>query len=164
MYAINKKQKPVCMTLRRTHRHLTSLAGLLYLYLSKSLSRLRLFATPWTMQSVEFSRPQYWSGYPFPSPADLPNPGIKPTPPAQQADSLPAEPQGKPKNPGVGSLSLLQWIFKSNRGILHCRRILYQLSYQGSPLVGLSSFDKEVQRIFFSLQWIMLSFVLKKQG
>ena len=53
-----------------------------------------------------------------------------------QADSLPTEPQGKPKNTGVGSLSLLQQIFptqKSTRGLLHCRRILYQMSYQGSP-------------------------------
>ena len=44
----------------------------------------------------------------FPSPKDLPNPEIKPRSPALQADSLPAEPQGKPKNTGVGSLSLLQ--------------------------------------------------------
>ena len=52
-----------------------------------------------------------------------------------QVDSLPSEPEGKPKNTGVGSLSLLQWIFPTqlNRGLLHCRRILYQLSYQGSP-------------------------------
>ena len=53
-----------------------------------------------------------------------------------QADSLPAEPQGKPKNTGMGSLSLLQRIFRtqeSNRGLLRCRWILYQLSYQGSP-------------------------------
>ena len=52
------------------------------------------------------------------------------------ADSLPAEPQGKPKNTGVGSISLLQGIFptqESNQGLLHCRWILYQLSYQGSP-------------------------------
>ena len=48
---------------------------------------------------------------PFPSPGDLPNPGIEPRSPALQADYLPAEPQGKPKNPGVGSLSLLQYIF-----------------------------------------------------
>ena len=47
----------------------------------------------------------------FPSPGDLPNPGIKPRSPALQAGSLPAEPQGKPKNSGVGSLSLLQQIF-----------------------------------------------------
>ena len=53
-----------------------------------------------------------------------------------QADSLPAEPQEKPKNTGVGSLSLLQRIFptqESNRGLLHYRKFLYQLSYQGSP-------------------------------
>ena len=54
----------------------------------------------------------------------------------KQVDSLPAEPQGKPKNTGVGSLSLLQQIFLTqelNWGLLHCRRILYQLSYEGSP-------------------------------
>ena len=52
--------------------------------------------------------------------------------------SLPAEPQGKPKNSGVSSLSLLQGIFptqESNWGLLHCRWILYQLSYEGSPTV-----------------------------
>ena len=84
---------------------------------------------------MELSRPEYWSGYPFPSPGDLPNPGIKPRSPILQADSLPAEPQGKPKNTGVGSLSLLQWIFltqESNQGLLHCRQILCQLSHQGS--------------------------------
>ena len=51
-------------------------------------------------------------------------------------DSLPAELQGKPKNTRVGSLYLLQWIFltqESNRNLLHCRQILYPLSYQGSP-------------------------------
>ena len=56
--------------------------------------------------------------------------------PTLQADSIPAEPQGKPKNTGVGSLSFLQGIFltqESNRSLLHCRRILYQLSYEGSP-------------------------------
>ena len=48
------------------------------------------------IQSMEFSRPEYWSGYPFSSPWDLPKPGIKPRSPALQADSLPTEPQGKP--------------------------------------------------------------------
>ena len=69
----------------------------------------------------------------FPSPGDLPNPGIKPTSPTLQADSLPAELQGKPKNIGVGSLSLFQEILLTqelNRGLLHYRYILYQLSYQ----------------------------------
>ena len=62
------------------------------------------------------------------------NPGLEPRSPALQADSLPPEPQGKPKNTGVGSLSLLQGIFLTqgmNQGLLHCRQILYQLSYQG---------------------------------
>ena len=67
----------------------------------KSL-RVWLFETPRTRQSMEFSSPEYWSGQPFPPPGDLPNPGIEPRSPTLQADSLPAEPQGKPKNPGVG--------------------------------------------------------------
>ena len=45
---------------------------------------------------MECSRPEYWSGETFPSPEDLPNPGIEPRSPTLQADSLPAEPQGKP--------------------------------------------------------------------
>ena len=101
----------------------------------KSLSYVRLFAIPWTVQPMEFSRPEYWSGLPFPSPEDLPNPGIEARSPMFQEDSLPGEPQGKPKNTGVSSLSLLEQIFltASNQGLLHCRRILYQLSYQGRP-------------------------------
>ena len=46
---------------------------------------------------MELSRQEYWSGLPLPSPEDLPNPGIKPRSPTLQADSLPAEPQGKPR-------------------------------------------------------------------
>ena len=58
---------------------------------------------------------------------------LKPRSPTFQADSLSAEPQGKPKNTGVGSLALLQQILQTqelNWGLLHCRQILYQLSYQ----------------------------------
>ena len=61
-------------------------------------------------------------------------PRIEPRSPALQMDSLLFEPPGKPKNIGAGSLSLLQGIFLtqgSNQGLLHCRWILYQLSYQG---------------------------------
>ena len=60
------------------------------------------------------------------------NPGLS----ALQADSLPSEPAAEPKNTGVGSLSLLQGTFPTqelNQGLLHCRWILYQLSYQGRP-------------------------------
>ena len=65
----------------------------------KSLSCIRLFATPWTIQSMEFSCTEYWSGQPFPSPGDLPNLGLEP------------------------------------------RRILYQLSHEGSPFAHKSSFN-----------------------
>ena len=68
----------------------------------KSLSRVRLFATGCTVTyqappSMGFSRQEYWSGLLFPSPGDLPNPGIEPGSPALQADTLTSEPPGKPK-------------------------------------------------------------------
>ena len=67
----------------------------------KSLSCVRLFATPWTVAyqappTMGFSRQEYWNGLPFPSPGDLPNPGIKPRSPALEADTLTSEPQGSP--------------------------------------------------------------------
>ena len=81
-----------------------------------------------------FSKQEYWSGLPCPPPGDLPNPWIEFRSPTMQEDSLLSEP-GKPKNTGVSSLSLLQGIFPTqqlNWGLLHCRWILYQLSYHGS--------------------------------
>ena len=74
---------------------------------AKSLSRVWLFATPWTvacqaLQSMGFSRQEYWSGLPFPSPGNLPDPGTEPRSPTLQADALPSEPPGKPYNvPGI---------------------------------------------------------------
>ena len=67
----------------------------------KSLSHVRPFATPWTvahqaLPSMGFSRQGYWSGLPFPSPGDLPDPGIEPRSPSLQADALTSEPPGKP--------------------------------------------------------------------
>ena len=69
----------------------------------KLLSRVRLFATPWTVAyqaplSMEFSRQEYWSVLSFPSPGDLPHTGIKPGSPTLQADALPPEPAGKPSD------------------------------------------------------------------
>ena len=66
----------------------------------KSLSRVRLFATPWTVAyqaalSMGFSRQECWSGLPFPSPGDLPDPGIEPGSPTLQADALLSEPPGR---------------------------------------------------------------------
>ena len=73
----------------------------------KSLSRVRLFAIPWTVAhqtppSMGFSRQEYWSGLPFPSPGGLPNPGIEPRSSALQADSFPAEPAEPPEKPWEG--------------------------------------------------------------
>ena len=67
----------------------------------KFLSPVQLFVTPRTVAyqappSMEFSRQEYWSGLPFPSPGDLPNQGTEPMSPTLQADTLPREPPGKP--------------------------------------------------------------------
>ena len=101
---------------------------------------VHLFVTPRTVArqaplSMGFSRQEYWSGLPCHHPGDLPNPGIKPRSPTLKVDSLLSEPPGKPKNPGEGSLSLFQGnslTQELNRGLPHCRWILYQLSHQGS--------------------------------
>ena len=81
------------------------------------------------------------------------SPGIKPRSPAFQLDSLLAEPQGKSKNTGVGSLFLFQTLFltqESNHGLLHCRLILFQMSYQGSPILFF---------FFFILNYVRLGVV-----
>ena len=78
----------------------------------RPLSRVRLLVTSWTIQPMEFSRPEHWSGQPVISPVHLPNPGIEPGSPALQADSLPAEPQ---KN--LSGRLTLQWHWKINNPI-----------------------------------------------
>ena len=96
----------------------------------KSPTRVQLFMTPW-------NSPGQNTGVGS-SPGDLSNPGIKPRFLTLQANFLPAEPHRKPKNTGVGSVSLLKRIFptqESNQGLLHCRWILYQLSHTGSPRI-----------------------------
>ena len=93
-----------------------------FFFSPKFLTCIQLFATPWTSSDQNAGM------------GNLSLLGIKPRSPALQVDSLLAEPQGKPKNTGVGNLSLLQQIFptqESNKGLLCCRRILYQLSHQG---------------------------------
>ena len=80
----------------------------------KSLSHVQLFVTPWTVAyqtppSMGFSRQEYWSGVPLPSPGDLPNPGIEPGSLAFQADALTSEPPGKPWGIGKLTLNSLLW-------------------------------------------------------
>ena len=87
----------------------------------------------YTVHGILQARPLEWVVFPFSMGSSQPMDQT----PALQADSLPTQPPGKPKNTGVGSLSLLQGIFQtqeSNQSLLHCRWILYQLSYQGSPV------------------------------
>ena len=102
---------------------------------------------PW-----EFSRQEYWTGLPCLPPADLPNPGIEPKSLTLQTDSLPTKSPGKPKKTGVGSLPFLQGNFPtqgSNWGLLHCRWILYQLSYQGSPIYQRNVFKARIRGNYF---------------
>ena len=71
---------------------------------SEVAKSVQLFVTPWTVAyeaplSMEFSRQEYWSGLPYPSPGDLPDPGIEPRSPTWEADALPSEPPGKPDDP-----------------------------------------------------------------
>ena len=108
-------------------------------------------ATSWTVAARllcpwGFSRQEYWSALPCPPPGDLSNSGLEPRSPALQADSLLSETPEKLMNTGMGSLSLLQGIFSIqglNPGLWHCRKILYQLSHQGSPRI---------------LEWVAYSF------
>ena len=95
----------------------------------KLLSRVQLFATPWTVAyqappSMGFSRQEYWSRLPFPSPRDLPTPGIEPQSPTLQADALPYEPLGKPKkeiNKNNVDPTILQY-WNSNSLTIWCKQ------------------------------------------
>ena len=80
----------------------------------KSLSRVRLFAIPWTVAhqaplSMGFSRQEYWSGLSFPSPGGLPNPGMEPRSPALQADALTSESPGMFSVHRILQAKVLEW-------------------------------------------------------
>ena len=106
---------------------------------SESLSvRSNSLWPPWTIRSIEFSRPEYWSGCPFPSPEALPNPGIKPRSPTLQADSLPAEPPGKPTGPKISE------IYHKDNNIT---------AYFASQLIGLRKLGAIFPPLFWSHLW-----------
>ena len=94
----------------------------------KSLSRVQLFATPWTVAhqaplSMGFSRQEDWSGLPFPSPGDLPKPGIGPRFPALQAEALSSEPPGIMEAKGMLPFKLLvNWKEQSQISIFAKKR------------------------------------------
>ena len=90
-----------------------------------------------------------WVAFPFSRGTSQPR--IEPRSPALRVDFLPAEPQGKPKNTGVGSLSLLQWIFLTqevNQGLLHCRQVLYQQAIRGFLRPSTNSFVISMAAVF----------------
>ena len=121
----------------------------------KSLSRVQLFVTPWTVAhqappSLGFSRQEYWSGLPFPSPGDLSDPGIKPRSPALQADALTSEPPGKPYKLlyllYMKKLSLnINLVFRSNLSDLFILFFVY--SYFFFTLLFISVFQVNICNI-----------------
>ena len=111
----------------------------------KSLSRVRLFATPWTVSlqappSMEFSGQEYWSRLPFPSPGDLPDPGIEPGSLALQADALPSESPGKPQSESESEVTQSCWTLCDPTGC----------SLLGSSIHGIFQARE--------LEWIAISF------
>ena len=119
----------------------------------KLLSRVRLFATLWTVAyqappSMGFSRQEYWSGLPFPFPGDLPNPGIEPGSAALQTDALPSEPPGKPKrrclDQGLLSMASSQIVPESNHPLVKWHSPVpllvtpWTVAYHAFPSMGFS--------------------------
>ena len=93
------------------------------------LDCVQLFEIPWTVArqaplSMGSSRQEYWSGLPFPSPGDLPNPGTDPKSPEMQAYSLPSEPPGKPSDDGFSQLYMWLIFFLVGKGREACRIVV----------------------------------------
>ena len=112
----------------------------------------------YTVHGILQTRILEWVAFPFSRGSSQPRDWSRS--PTLQADSLSAESQGKPKNTGVGSLSLLQGIFppqELNQGLLHCRWILHQLSYQGSPKDGEALYNQRKQDRELTVAQIMNS-------
>ena len=101
------------------------------------LSHVRLFVTPWTVArqaplTMRFSRKEYWSGLPLPSPGGLPNPGIEPSSPELQAGSLPLSSLG---NPSIAYVYRILFIHPSINGHLGCLRLLAAVNMPvGAPV------------------------------
>ena len=138
-----------CLILRISELNLMKIST--FLSESKSHSVMLDSLRPHGFYSQSNSPGQYIGTVAFPFSRVSSQPRDRTRSPTLQVDTLPAEPQGKPKNIGVGSLLLLQRIFltqESNQGLLNCRLILSQLSYQGSPTF-LRIFSKS---LFLSLE------------
>ena len=125
----------------------------------KSLSRVRLLATPWTVAyqaplSMGFSRQECWNGLPFPSPGDLPDPGIEPGSRALQTDPLPSEPPGKP--PGKSLVDVFDGIPFHSPGA--------RLWQSSSSHVSLSSFSGSAGSFCFAINPVEITSILIKRS
>ena len=113
------------------------------------------FATPWTVayqapQSMEFSRQEYWSGLPFPSPGDLPDSGTEPGSPALWSDTSPSEPPGKPLKRFINSA--LNWQTATAKSLQSCLTLCnpIDVSPPGSSAPGILQAR--------TLEWVAISF------
>ena len=133
----------------------------------KSLSCVLLFVTPWTVAyqappSMGFSRQEYWSGLPFPSPGDLADPGVKPGSPSFQADALTSEPPGKDGIPSENSLTEkkkdLRKILNTKAESWACLITVKDLTcsiFTRSPPLVISSFCPLIGSLYFALPQAM---------
>ncbi|KAB0356226.1 hypothetical protein FD754_000382, partial [Muntiacus muntjak] len=101
---------------------------------------VQLFVTPRTIQSTEFCRPEYWSGLLFPSPGDLPSPGIEPM-------SLPAEPPGKPKITGVGTPEVTSAHFAGSVLLLVVNQKVYVYDYEANFWTASTGIEHPVSHV-----------------
>ena len=130
----------------------------------KLLSRVLLFATPWTVAfqappSMGFSRQEYWSGLPFPPPGDLPNPGIEPGSPALQADTLPFEPPSKPWLQKIPWRRKWQPILVLLPGTFHGQRSLEGYSPWGRKESNTTEWLRFTSSKKFNVKWIDTDFL-----
>ena len=121
----------------------------------KLLSHVQLFGNPWTIAyqpppSIGFSRQEYWNGLPFPSPGDLPNPGIDPGSLALQTDALPSEPPGK-----------LYWRMVDLKYCvsLRCTAHWFSLNIFLFRFLSLTSYYKLLSRVPCTIQYILVGYL-----
>ena len=98
--------------------------------------------SPQAPPSMEFSRQEYWSGLPFPSPGDLPNPGTEPGSPTLQVEALPSEPPGNPQN-FFGRSSFLAYIVLKIANILKPKLLWHELAFVNFKFQSQSPAEKD---------------------
>ena len=148
---------PDLLHCRQTLYHLSHQGSLISEWV-KSLSHVQLFATPWTVAhqappSMEFSRQEYWSGLPFPSPGDLPDPGIEPRSPSLQADTLPSEPPGNPLKSCniIQSLHFHVW--------LHSHYCKWNIEFPYCCCIGTCPFNSFHVCFISDVWWVIFTYI-----